>query len=126
MIRPGGWGGGSTGGSQFQSVTHRVLGKGIDSDDAKSSSSSKIIVDDINFEETKEYSLKMGKWRSDTYKNVFNLMFWLVMEVFHLAIEPLMHFFNFMKKEFTDEELEAEGSAFRVSDPNRPGPDFQF
>jgi hypothetical protein len=58
--------------------------------------------DDPQFEEQKEYRLRMGRWRRETYDivNENNFIWWTVLELNVCLHAPVIHHHNFMAKVF--------------------------
>ncbi len=50
------------------------------------------VVDELSFEETKNYQQKMGLWRTRTLQYVGNAFWWVLAEVMRLSQSPGTHF----------------------------------
>lgn len=71
-----------------------------------------LAIDTLALESTKEYQIKMGRWRKRALTIATNSTFWAVMATMHRARQPLIHFSAFVKKahrsqsqEFSDTKI---------------------
>eukprot|EP00435_Cladocopium_sp_Y103_P049890 s1306_g15.t1 len=60
---------------------------------------------EISKDQTKEYSIRMGKWRAKTIVCVSDMMWGLCIDIMNRTRSPLIHISNFLKKPVDDEEL---------------------
>ena len=67
--------------------------------------------DELEIEQTKAYSVKMGLWRSRTLLAVTDLMWSRVVEIMHRLGSPVVHLSNFVKRVVPDDELQRVGGA---------------
>ena len=49
-------------------------------------------VDELNFDQTKEYQKKMGTWRSNTLRVAEDLLWWIVSDCMRIAMSTLVSF----------------------------------
>lgn len=61
-----------------------------------------LILDTLSLEATRDYSVKMGRWRKRALDVTGSYLYWCCMLVMHTAREPLIHFSNFLKQKHAD------------------------
>ena len=61
-----------------------------------------LVLDTLSLEATRDYSVKMGRWRKRALDVTGSYLYWCCMLVMHTAREPLIHFSNFLKRKDAD------------------------
>jgi hypothetical protein len=56
------------------------------------------VVDLLSLEQTKEYTIKMGKWRQQTMDTADDILWWRTIEVMKVIRGPVLHLSAFLKK----------------------------
>lgn len=70
----------------------------LENDKAASKAAEENTVDQIALEETKEFKLKMGRWRRQTHTVLQDSLFEKLVDVMHQTRRPWMHLSFFLKK----------------------------
>ena len=65
---------------------------------------------ELSVEQTKEFTLKMGRWRARTLQACGDRMWGMVITVMNACREPLIHISNFLKQTIDDQEVSQKGS----------------
>jgi hypothetical protein len=74
-------------------------------EDGAVSSTDAGVVDLLSLEQTKEYTVKMGKWRQQTIDTADDILWWRTIEVMHTIRGPVLHLSAFLKKKLSSQEL---------------------
>lgn len=88
-----------------------------DTKDCKTRGTTKTAVDsknktpnELSVEQTKEYTLKIGRWRARTLQTLGDQLWGMVIKVMHHSRSPLIHISNFLKvKQSRDDMIEKGG-----------------
>lgn len=70
------------------------------------------MVDELALEATKEYSERMGRWRTRALAVVSSQSFWCSMNIMHRCRGPLIHFSSFLKQ--VDENTDEDTGTYKV------------
>ena len=78
--------------SMMRPVLTKIFPHGFSEEpEQAASASTKKVVDELSFEETKEYTRRMGRWRARTLECSADALWWVMAESMRLARSPVTH-----------------------------------